>query len=233
MDDPLLVLVHSPMTGALAWEPTAQALRSLGHVVAVPDLALVFANEGPFHLAAAARVAEALGEYAMHESVVLIAHSGAGALLPAIAEAVPRTTAAVFVDAELPHAGMTWFDTATTDLGDRLRGLADGGVLPKWSEWFPPEAITELLPDDGQRNAFVATLPRIPLTYFEETAPHVPTWPPGPCAYLRLSAAYTAQAAVALEQGWQVTELPTDHLAIITQPEKVARILSALLHELA
>ncbi|GAA2136490.1 alpha/beta fold hydrolase [Glycomyces algeriensis] len=232
MDDPLLVLVHSPLTGAQAWGPAAEALRSLGHVVATLDLGPAFAGDGPYFPAAAALAAAGLREYAMHESAVLIAHSGAGALLPAIAEAVPRTAAAVFVDALLPHPGQSWFDSAPKELGDHLRQVAAGGRLPKWSDWFPPEAIEELLPDVDQREAFTAALPRIPLAYFEETAPHAPAWPPGPCAYLRLSEAYRAQAAEAVAKGWPVTELPADHLAIYTQPEQTVRILSALLREL-
>ncbi|GAA1671883.1 hypothetical protein GCM10009830_17540 [Glycomyces endophyticus] len=233
MNDPLLVLVHSPLTGPLAWEPTAEALQSLGHVVVLPDLGPAFAGEGPYFTGAAALVAEALGEYAMHESVVLVAHSGAGALLPTIAEAVPRTTATVLVDAELPRPGQSWFDTAPAELGASLRELAVDGVLPKWSDWYAPDAIADLLPDDFQRETFTAALPRLPLAYFEETAPPAPAWPPGPCAYLRLSAAYVTQAAAAVEKEWTVAELPTDHLAIITQPEKVARILSAQINELA
>jgi hypothetical protein len=232
VDDPLLVLVHSPLTGAQAWAPTAEALRSLGHVVAVPDLQPAFESEGPFYPAAAAQVAEGLRDYAMHESAVLIAHSGAGSLLPAVAEAVPRTAAAVFVDALLPHPGQSWFDTAPAELGDHLRQVAGGDLLPKWSDWFPPDAIEDLLPDAEVREQFTAHLPRIPLAYFEETAPAAPAWPPGPCAYVRLSEAYLTQAQEAEDKGWPVTDLNTDHLAIVTQPEKVARILSALLREL-
>lgn len=232
MDDPLLVLVHSPLTGAQAWGPAAEALRSLGHVVVVPDLGPAFAGDGPYFPAAAALAAAELREYAMHESAVLIAHSGAGALLPAVAEAVPRTAAAVFVDALLPHPGQSWFDTASKELGVHLRQVAAGGRLPKWSDWFPPEAVEDLLPDADLREAFTAALPRVPLAYFEEAAPHAPAWPPGPCAYLRLSEAYRAQADEAVAKGWPVTELPTDHLAIYTQPEQTARILSALLGEL-
>jgi hypothetical protein len=232
MDDPLLVLVHSPLTGAQAWGPAAEALRSLGHVVVSPDLGPAFAGDGPYYPAAAALAAASLREYAMHETAVLLAHSGAGSLIPAIAEAVPRTAATIFVDALLPHPGQSWFDTAPKELGENLRQVAAGGLLPKWSDWFPPEAIEDLLPDTDEREAFTAALPRIPLEYFEETAPLASAWPPGPCAYLRLSEAYRAQANEAVAKDWHVTELPTDHLAIYTQPEETARILSALLHEL-
>ena len=80
--------------------------------------------------------------------VVVVGHSAAGALLPAIAEAVgDRTRGAVFVDAMLPQPGRSWFDTAPPGLEAQLRGLADHGLLPPWHEWFPPGSLEALVPD--------------------------------------------------------------------------------------
>lgn len=222
----MLVLVHSPLTGAQAWAPAAAALRSLGHRVLVPDFEVVFDRDGPFHQAVAAAVAEQVESDG--GAVVLVAHSGAGALVPAIAASVPGTVGAVFVDALLPHPGRSWFDTVPPELGERLAGLAAGGVLPKWSEWFAPEAVAALLPDRAQREAFIAALPRLPLSYFTETAPEPQTVAAQWHTYVQLSDAYDAEAAAAVRSGWPVHRLEGDHLSILTRPEETARVIDGI-----
>jgi hypothetical protein len=147
-------------------------------------------------------------------------------LLPAIAEATPSVVGAVFVDALLPHPGESWFATAPEPLRGRLLHLAEDGILPKWSDWFPPEAIAELLPDAAQRERFIAELPRVPLSYFEETAPGAPAWPPPHCAYVRLSEAYQDQAEEAARRGWPVEVVDGDHLSIVTDPEPIAELIA-------
>ncbi|MCD0443317.1 hypothetical protein LO763_06715 [Glycomyces sp. A-F 0318] len=226
MDEPLLVLVHSPLTGPRAWEPAAAVLRSLGHRVAVPDFTAALEEGGPHHAAVAAAVAAQSADAA---ASVLVAHSGAGALLPAIAEAVPRTVGAVFVDALLPHPGRSWMDTAPTALREHLASIAEGGRLPKWTDWFPPDVIAGLLPDQAERERFTASVPRVPLSYFAETAPDPEAWPPPWCAYVRLSEAYDKEAAEAERSGWPVHRVDGDHLSLMTRPEAVAAVIAGLL----
>lgn len=228
VDNLLLVQVHSPLTGAQAWGPAADALRSMGHRIAVPDLASVFKRDGPYHPAVGAAVAEQVGPVDPGTRIILVAHSGAGALLPAIAATTGPVTGAVFVDALLPHPGRTWFDTVPQELQDRLVSLVDGDLLPKWSDWFPPTAIAALIPHRAQREAFIAALPRMPLSYFAETAPDPQTWPPQWCAYVQYSAAYDAQAAEAARSGWSVRRIEGDHLSILTRPEEAAQIIDAI-----
>ncbi|WP_162181694.1 alpha/beta fold hydrolase, partial [Glycomyces tenuis] len=120
MDTPLIVLVHSPLTGPSAWEPVADSLQRRGASVAVPTLEGAFEAGPPYHPAVAAAVGRRLAEVGGGRAVTLVAHSGAGALLPAIAAAVPRVGGAVFVDALLPHPGATWFDTVPPPMRERL-----------------------------------------------------------------------------------------------------------------
>lgn len=223
MGGPLFALVHSPLTGPSAWEPVAGALRGRGLRVAVPTLQEAFAAGPPYHRAVAAEVGRGLA--AQGGAVTLVAHSGAGALLPAVAEAVPGVGGAVFVDALLPHPGASWFDTVPAAMRERLLDLAEGALLPKWSDWFGPEAMAGLLPDAEQRARFVAELPRVPLDYFRETAPDPRSWPPQRCAYVRLSGAYREQAAEAERRGWPVRVLDGDHLSIMTRPDEVAGLI--------
>ena len=233
---PALVLVHSPLVGPLTWEPVAERLRSGGRFVICPSLAGVTDGGPPYYRRLAARVAGEVVGACAGSRVVLAGHSGAGALLPAIAEEIAAggdaagiaVHGAIFVDAILPHPGQTWFETAPASLGEHLVGLSREGVLPRWNEWFPAEAVSALMPEAGLRDRFVADLPELPLAYFYETAPQVPGWPPAHCAYLRLSEAYDEFADEAERLGWPVRREDADHLAMLTQPDQIAAVLDQL-----
>lgn len=227
----LVALIHSPLVGPLTWRPTAEVLHERGHPVAVPSLAGALEAGPPYYPRLAGQAAERIRAAADGAPVVLVGHSGAGALLPSIAEAVGVPVASVvFVDAILPHPGATWFDTAPADLGARLRGLVRDGRLPPWDRWFPPGTVEALLVDQEQRVRFVRELPRVPLAYFEERGPEVSGWPGAiRCAYLRLSEAYESAGAEAERQGWPVVHDPADHLAMLHRPGRVADLLEQVL----
>jgi hypothetical protein len=110
---PMLVSLHSPLVGPLTWQPAAASLRAAGYHVAVPSLTGVVDTGPPYYRKLAGRVAETIRQANPARAVVLIGHSGAGALLPAAADATGTpVAAAMFVDAILPHPGVVWFDTA-------------------------------------------------------------------------------------------------------------------------
>ncbi|WP_460546211.1 alpha/beta fold hydrolase [Glycomyces halotolerans] len=225
-----IVLVHSPLTGPSVWDGVADSLRRGGRRVSVPSFADVFASGPPYHDAVAESVGRQITEAAPSGAVVLVAHSGAGALLPTIAEAVPQAAGAVFVDALLPHPGESWLESVLPEMREHLLGLAEDGVLPKWSDWFGPEVTAQLLPDADIRERFVEELPRIPLAYLEETTPESEVWPPPRCAYVRLSEVYRDYAAEAERMGWPVRHLDGDHLAIMTRPDETAALLTEILN---
>jgi len=233
MNPLLLVLIHSPLVGPMTWRECATALRSIDRPTLVPSLAGVTDAEPPWIPKLADRVAEALRRDRPESRVALIVHSGAGALVPAIHAILgPLMSAAVFVDAVIPRPGHSWFDTAPPALGRRLRELSQQGVLPPWNEWFPPESIASHVPDDALRARFLAEIPRLPLEYFEEVAPEVEGWDAIPCGYLRLSDAYEDIAAEAAARGWPLTHQPSDHLAMVTQPEAIAAALDQMLEQM-
>lgn len=218
---PAYVLVHSPLVGPRTWAGVAEELRGRGHLAYVPSLLDVLDGPPPYYpafaRAAAAPVDPSGGP------VVLVAHSGAGALLPSVADALSvPVAAAVLVDAILPHPGQSWFSSAPAEIADQLRGLRDGDRLPPWHEWFPPDALAALVPDERLREAFVAELRPLPFAYFEEPAPRSESWPPAVRRYLRLSEAYAGAAADAASSGWRVDHLRSHHLAPVTAPAAVA-----------
>ena len=67
---------------------------------------------------------------------------------------------------------------------------------------------------------------------FEEVHPPAPQWPDAPGAYLLLSEAYQDQAARARELGWPVAEKMSHHLALLTEPGRVAGSLCELIGQL-
>src|SRR6478672_5599041 len=96
-------LIHSPLVGPLTWGPVAEALAARGARAVVPDLRAPTAGP-PYWAAHAAAAAARLAE--APEPLFLVGHSGAGALLPAIRQALGRPVAGyIFVDADPPQDG--------------------------------------------------------------------------------------------------------------------------------
>jgi Alpha/beta hydrolase family len=218
-----LLFVHSPVVGPATWSATADVLRQHGFRCVVPSLTATVDAGPPYYWKLAETAACALDGGG---PVVLVGHSAAGPVLPAIADAVRSDArAAVFVDAMLPHPGLSWFDTAPPPLRAQLLGLAVNGLLPPWHQWFPAGVLAELMPDPQARRRFVAEIPRVRLAYFEEPAPVTPDWDAVRCAYVRFSAAYDHAADEAERRGWPVVRKDWDHLRMLTAPDAVADLL--------
>ena len=211
------VLVHSPLVGPSSWRWVADELQRDGHDVLVPAVS-------PSTLAGGvgAVVREVAAQTADLVDAVFVAHSGAGPILASIvAHARAVRPALVFVDAGVPAEDRP-SPLMPEDLLEHLRSLADGAMLPPWSEWFGPDVIELLLPDQARRRLVVAELPRVPLAYLTGVVPAVRPWPATRNGYVLLSAAYDRDALVARERGWIVVELPGAHLDLVTRPRAVA-----------
>lgn len=234
-----LVLVHSPLTGPAAWGTLPAELTGRGHRVVVVDVTDDDRSPyaGRFVARAALQVRDAVGD----ARVVLVAHSGAGYLLPLLGAARRAArapvTGYVFVDAGLPPG-------RPTSRADLLRGedpahaealealLAAGGRFPDWTD----DDLRTLVPGDAPRAALVASLRRRGADFFAEPLPVAPDWPDAPCGYLRLSTAYDGAARLARLRGWPVLDGPDDrpggHVAALVDPGAVADDLEAVLARL-
>src|ERR671938_1387108 len=107
----IFVLIHSPLVGPLTWSRVADALRRRGYGAMAPTLQYDERAERPYWQQYADSVAQALASIPAERELVLVAHSGAGVLLPAIREALGRPVAAyVFVDAGIPENGKSHLD---------------------------------------------------------------------------------------------------------------------------
>jgi hypothetical protein len=218
----LIALLHSPLVGPSTWVQVAARLRLRGHEVTVPDLTPALSAEGP--------ILPAIADLVVCDDAILVGHSGAGPLLPAIARRT-GARAVVYADSLLPYPGGSWLDSAPRELVEHLRALVrDDGRLPPWHEWFPAGTLDEILPDPAVRTAFVAELPRLPWRYFTERTDPEP-WA-GPAGYLLLSDGYREPAEAARAAGMPVVELPTHHLAMLTHPDRVADALALVVAEI-
>jgi len=232
MTRPRIVLISSPFVGRTTWTPVARTLRGLGWDV--PESVRASPQDvGPPYYAALARRIASRVEVDVQAPLVLIAHSGAGGLLPSVAEAIGAgVRAAILVDAILPHPGRSWFQTAPAGLVARLRSRVGEGRLPPWNQWFPPETLANLLPDLAARDDFVAELDAVPAAYCDETAPVCPHWPPPDCGYLQLSNGYADEANLAVSMGWLFRRDIIHHLATMTHPDRVAASLQSMIRAL-
>lgn len=224
------LLLHTPLLGPYSLRALASELTRLGHqaeALAWPKLSSVAEAYYPTLAGSLAASIDGAGG----GPVVLAAHSGAGALVPALAAQLRTPVAGVvFLDAILPHPGRSWFDTAPAEMRDQLRAGAQMGQLPPWDDWWPPGALERLVPDAAAREALVAELEPLPIGYFEEPAPAIEL--AAPAAYLQLSGSYDEEARLAGRQGWPVVRLPLNHLSPLSQPQAVAAPLVSLAQRL-
>jgi hypothetical protein len=211
------LLVHSPLVGPTTWRWVAAVLSAAGHDVVVPDLRSSAVAGRPQSF-----VEEAVSSASYWSKPVVVGHSGAGFLLPSIAERLDAAHA-VFVDAGLPpdHTPAT----AGADILDRLRLLVVDGTLPKWSTWWGPHVMRALVPDDARRTQLDAELPEVPIAFYEVAMEFPRDWPRRSSSFVLLSESYRADADRARSLGWTVIERLGGHLDIVNAPEAVAPLV--------
>lgn len=223
-----LVLLHSPLLGPLCWRAVADELRARGLAAETPAWPRLSTLGDDCYAALANSMSATIQPAA---DTIVVAHSGAGPLIPSVAAlAAGRLGGVIYCDALLPHPGLSWFDTAPPDLGVQLRAGAEQGRLPSWDRWWPPGALERLVPDAGLRTALIDELEPIPVDYFEELAPELGL--DAPAAYLQLSGAYVEEAQIAGRRGWPVVSLPLHHLAMLTHAPAVATAIEGLVQRL-
>ena len=134
---------------------------------------------------------------------LVVAHSNAGLVAPAVADGTPI----IFVDAALPAASGESPMAPPAMLGhlDALVGV--DGLLPPWTRWWGEEDVAPLFPDRSARAGVEASEPRLPLGYFRTTVPVPEGWQAGPCADLAFGGTYAVELARARRLGWPVAQL--------------------------
>ncbi len=217
------LLIHSPRVGALTWPLVADELRRAGHPVIVPNLFAAPDASLPYWQQHANAVVHSIAHETLDADPILVAHSGAGPLLPAIEQTLNRAIGgSIFADAGLPKNNASRLDLfGFPDEEQAFRASAVDGILPNWTA----DDLREVIPDDGLRHAFVADLPNLPLAVYDEPLPVFPAWPDAPCAYLHFSAGYDLSAQQAQLLGWPYLKMDGGHFHMLVDAPAVAAAL--------
>jgi pimeloyl-ACP methyl ester carboxylesterase len=232
--DSLLTLVHSPLVGTFTWSLVARQLQSAGYDVLVPTLTDNGETPPPYWQQHTTSVQQALTSIPLDRPLVFVGHSGAGSLLPAIAQAARHPVRAyLFIDASLPHPGQSRLDemeASVPEFAQELhRHLASGERFPNWSD----EDLSEDLPDARVRQQMLAEEQPRPLSFFEEAMPAVAGWPDAPCGYLLFTQGYHGFLEQAQAAGWPSRTLHVGHFHMLVDPTAVAAALIELLKEMS
>ena len=181
---PTFVLVHSPLLGLTSWAFVANEIWERDVELIVPGLHHDVSGTEPFwtqHVASVVRSIETLDEEAV---LLLVAHSGAGLLLPAIAEAAPRRVAGyIFVDADLPKAAPAGISRLDRFADDEARAAFRGTVVDGMVSPFTEDTLAELISDASVRTQIAEELRPTPLAIYEERVPVPAGWPDAPNSF--------------------------------------------------
>lgn len=220
-------LIHSPLVGPTTWQPVATALTAAGGRALLPVLDDARTPGDSYAASHVASMADFVRRHCSEEALVLVGHSGAGPLLPAIGAALETPPAAyLFVDAGLPRPGASRLalirEESPAWAEEFAAFLAAGGRFPAWDE----EMLRALIPDPVLRRQTVAELRPRGLDFFSEEIACPPVW--SPSAYLQFSDSYAVPAQRAQAAGWPFRRMDAGHFHMLVEPVPVADALIAL-----
>jgi hypothetical protein len=198
-------------------------LHELGFEVVVPDLRGALTGPRPQW-----RAILDLAIAAASSVDVIVAHSGAGVLMPLLAEQLSPEVVA-FVDAVVPGDGLTY--QASDPFIEFVDSLShDGPLLPPWHEWWGDDVTARLIPDGDLRDQIAADTPRVPRSFYDDPVPLPSSWMTRHgCSFLQLSPAYDDDRARAEAYEWPTARMAGQHLDVAVKPFAVGESLMSLI----
>jgi thioesterase domain-containing protein len=224
--DLLYVLIHSPLVGPTTWKPVARQMQGRGLRVAVPTLIDQPASKRPYWKQHREAVVQTLSDLPENQQIVLVSHSGAGPLLPAIRQALANPVRAyVFVDASVPRNGASRLELMKAEDLDWAQQFQEelerGSRYPTWDH----NDLSDVIPDERLRRQVVVEMQPRGLPFFTEPIPVFDGWPDAPCIYIQFSAPYQKAADRAKEDGWLVYELDGGHFHMLVDETAVTDLI--------
>jgi pimeloyl-ACP methyl ester carboxylesterase len=231
------VLVHGAFMAPSCWQAVSQELQSQGHRVFKPALTGVGERsnllDSTVDLNTHITDVEKLIAGEQLDEVTVVGHSYAGMVITGVAEKLPeRLKCLIYIDAEIPDDGESFFDLCPAPIVDALRCAAVDGwrvELPKgWS------AASFGIDDPEQQREVEEAITAQPLGIFEQPL-RAPTNAAKNlprafihCADQRTAPYYSGAANKARREGMQYREIRSAHAAMVTHPKELARILIEL-----
>jgi pimeloyl-ACP methyl ester carboxylesterase len=228
------VLVHGSNGGGWVWQKLAPLLRTAGHETYTPTLSGL--SDRSHLLSCGVNLTTHITDivnllvYEDLSDVILVGNSYAGMVITGVAAKVPeRLKLLVYLDAYVPDDGQSEADLwpparrAIAEAAEaETKGLAQppapalfGITDPALVDWInaratphPTATYSEPVPAGNARSAAV---PRV----FVHCTGNPPTTPP----------VFAPFAAKARARGWQVHEIATGHMAMLTAPQELAVLL--------
>lgn len=219
---PAIVLVHGAFADAAGWGPVISVLQRDGyHVMAVENPLESFAGD----VATTRRAIDA-----QSGPVVVVGHSYGGAVISEAAADVPKVKALVFLAAIVPDAGepvAAFLDKYPTDLGKSQ--IADSaGFVSVDPAKFRQVFAADLSP--GAAAVAAATQKPIKGENFGAAPTHA-AWKTIPSWYVvskqDRALSPDLERFYAKRIGAHTTEIAASHVAFISHPQEVARVIEA------
>ncbi|MEO6456669.1 MAG: hypothetical protein ABIO92_00120 [Chloroflexia bacterium] len=227
------ILIHSPLVGPFTWALVAKEFEQRQIKVVVPSLTSNPGSDVPYWKQHAYAVARSTQTLPPDEAVVLVAHSGAGMLLPAIRQVMGRPIAGyIFVDAGIPQDGKGRLDRFEHEAAEQFRRSAIDGLLPTWTD----ADLAQVIPDDQTRARFVADLKPLPLAVYEEPIPVFDGWPDAPCSFIAFRSddeyVYADSLRHVEQQRWLSAKMVGMHFHMLVDPVAVVDALLSVTREM-
>lgn len=225
------ILIHSPLVGSYTWHAVGIELKQRGHRVFVPDLYDTEAAEEPYWKQEVDSVLQQIPTTGLSEPIILVAHSGAGVLLPAICHAMTQPVfKCIYVDAMLPPqqpcSRLDMLRTEDSEWADALEAdLGNGVKFPNWTE----EQLIEVIPMQQDHLRILEQMKPRGLDFFTEVMPAFESYAATPSAYLKLSTTYQMYLKQAIRSGWQTHQIEGGHFHMLNAPSEVADIIISFL----
>lgn len=220
------VLVHSPLVGSSTWSLVANQLRDQQIDTVVPTLVDSDVVQFPYWQQHANSVVHELASLPADRPLILVGHSGAGPLLPAIRQVLAQPVLAyLFVDAGVPQDGASRLELLATEsvpIATQLQQELEAGArFPAWTD----ADLRTVIPDAIQRRQLLLELRPRALPFFTEPIPVFHGWPDARCAYLQFTSSYDSYTMQAHHAGWPVFTIEAGHFHMLVAPEVVANLL--------
>lgn len=233
-----IVLVHGSNHGGWCWERVVPLLEADGHAVHTPTLKGLAerADELTPEVGLSDHVDDIVGllEGEDLQSVVLVAHSAGGAVMPGVADRCEgRLKRVVYLDAFVVHDGESLMDVEPPDSrqafldvageqGDGWRIPAQESALKRWGLEDPAdrEWVWERLTDmplkatTDRVEAPLGAVNRLPRTFIDLTDPKNPGLIPS-----------TDRART---EGMEMREIATGHDAMVSAPAELAELIDEI-----